>query len=698
MNFLYQYLPEELVNALGRMIFHSFWQGAVIAFALGLILFLSSKKSAHSRYIISVSAIILFVASCVVTFSIEYKPAATSFVSTVEQQAGFSTANKFFVNPLSYSSSEETIWNSINTYFNKNLPLFVMLWLSGLFFFSLRFIGSVLYVQKIRTRGINELDVEWLYRSREIGKKLGIKKFVAVFESINVKVPLAVGYIKPIVLLPLGMISGLPYTQVEALIAHEFAHIKRYDFVINLIQTLVETIFFYHPAVWWISNQIREERENCCDDITVNVCGDSLAYSKALYNLLQIQHNHPELALAASGKVNQLLRRIKRMNGEKSKFSYGGRFAAFMLVFAIVAAVLVFSSKPASSNAAGINKASIIDFYGLTGNDNVLSASEVSPDTTSIKKGKHTFKFSEDVNGEEKRFKAKLNNGKLEELYIDGDKVDAKDFDKYESKISNRLNKYDSGMKEYREGMTKFKEEMKAHKHKLSELRQKLGKLDRRHGEDFDFDYDFDFPNNISIPEFDSTQMHKIMAEVKANLKEHFAHHSIKVSPMHIPPIHIAPVPPIPPIHIDGDDGDCDYEFDKEEFKESMKEWKKEFEAGMKEFSKEMKHFDSKKLAEEIKNSVNSKEFKKSMEDLKVSMSKLKADMKILKEYLNDVKDELVNDKLVSDEDDLDKLYISKTEMKVNGKVVSPELHKKYLQIYKKHYGKDLDDDQKINF
>ncbi|MDP3583143.1 MAG: M56 family metallopeptidase, partial [Ignavibacteria bacterium] len=406
------------------------------------------------------------------------------------------------------------------------------------------------------------------YRSREIGKKLSIKKFVSVYETINVKVPLAIGYIKPIVLLPLGMISGLPYTQVEALIAHEFAHIKRYDFVINLIQTLVETIFFYHPAVWWISNQIREERENSCDDITVNVCGDSLAYSKALYNLLQIQHNHPELALAASGKVNQLLRRIKRMNGEKSKFSYGGRFAAFMLVFAIVAAVLVFSSKPASSNAAGINKASIIDFYGLTGSDNVLSASEVSPDTTSIKKGKHTFKFSEDVNGEEKRFKAKLNNGKLEELYIDGDKVDAKDFDKYESKISSRVSEYDSGMNEYRAGMKKFREEMKAHKQKLSQLHKKLGKLDRKHA-DFDFDYDFDFPNDISIPEFDSAHMHKIMVEVQANLKEHFAHHSVKIPPIHIPPVHI---PPIPPIHIDGDDDDCDYEFDKEEFEESMKE------------------------------------------------------------------------------------------------------------------------------
>lgn len=692
MNFLYQYLPEELVNALGRMIFHSFWQGAIIAFALGLVLFFSSKASARVRYVISVGSIILFVIVCAVTFSIEYQSSDNVISSSVNATSNVTVNSKFFVNPISYSNSETTVWDSINTYFNQNLPLFVMLWLSGLFFFSLRFIGSVLYVQKIRTRGVNELDIEWFYRSREIGKKLGIKKFVSVFESINVKVPLAVGYIKPVILLPIGMISGLPYTQVEALIAHEFAHIKRYDFVINLIQTLVETIFFYHPAVWWISNQIREERENCCDDITVSVCGDSFAYSKALYNLLQIQHNNPGLALAASGKDNQLLRRIKRMNGEKSKFSYGGRFAAFMLVFAIVAAALVFSSKPASSNTAGINKASVIDFSLLNGRGNGIFFQNESPDTTSIKKGKHTFKFSEDVNGEEKRFKAKLYDGKLEELYIDGDKVDAKDLSKYESKISERISKYDSGMNEYRAEMKKFRQEMKAQREKLSSLRSKLGKLDKRH--DYDFDFDFDFPKHISIPDIDSAHTQKILAEVQANLKKHFARHPVRIPPIHIPPIHI---PPIPPVHIDGDD-DCDYEFDKEEFKASMKEWKKEFEAGMKEFNKEMKHFDSKKLAEEIKNSVNSKEFKKSMEDLKVNMSKLKAEMKILKEYLGDVKDELVSDKLVNDEDDLDKFYLSKTEMKVNGKAVSEELHKKYLQLYKKHYGKDLDDDQKINF
>lgn len=693
MNFLYQYLPEELVNALGRMIFHSFWQGTAISFALALILFLLNKKSAKTRYVIAVSGLILFVASAVLTFSLEFSNTESTGATPHVSVNSVNPASGIFVNPISLANEETTVWSSINSYFNQNLPFFVFVWFSGLLFFSLRFIGSVLYVQRVRTQGINELDIEWIYRSREIGKRLGFKKFIPVFESIKVKVPLAIGYIKPIILLPLGMINNLPYYQVEALIAHEFAHIKRYDFVINLLQTLVETIFFYHPAVWWISSQIREERENCCDDITVNVCGNSLAYSKALYNLLQIQHNHPELALAASGNVNQLLRRIKRMNGEKSKFSYGGRFAAFMLIFAVIAAVLVFSSEPVSSNNNGVNKASVMDLSGLFGNDNSFNTISTTPDSTSIKKGKRTLKFTEDVNGDEKRFKAKLNNGKLEELYIDGDKVDAKEYEKYESKITKRLNEYDSAMSDYRESMKKYHQEMSAHREKLSELRKKISELN--HSRNFKHEFNFDFPEHISLPNIDSEELHKILAEVKANLKEQFAKHPVKIPPIHIPPIHVPPIPPIPPVHVDDD---CDYEFDKEEFEENMREWKKDFEESMKDFNKEMKHFDGKKFAEEMKHSFNSNEFKKSMKNLEESMGKLKADMKILKEYLKDVKDELVKDKLVGQEEDLDKFYLSKSEMKVNGKVVSQELHKKYLKIYKDHYGKDLDDDQKINF
>lgn len=690
MNFLHQYLPEELVNALGRMIFHSFWHGAVISFALSLILFLFSKKDAQTRYLISVSALMVFVVCCIVTFTFEYNSINRVYTTDTITIKGETPSSALFENPISFKNQDGNIWDSLNSYFNQNLQFFVLLWFTGLFVFSLRFIGSVLYVQKVRTHGTNELDVEWIYRSREVGKKLGFKNFIPVFESAKVKVPLAIGYIKPVILLPLGMINNLPYYQVEALLAHEFAHIKRYDFAINLLQTLFETIFFYHPAVWWISNQIREERENCCDDITVSICGNAHTYSKALYNLLHIKHNHPELALAASGNVNQLLRRIKRMNGEYSKLSYGGRFAAFIFIFAAIAAVLVFSAEPISSNTSVVNKASVFDFAGLHGNTNNFFNNGSAPDSSFTKKRKRTLKFTEEVNGDSKVFKAKLNNGKLDELYIDGEKVEAKDYAKYESNVYKRLNEYDSAMSDYKESMKKYHQEMSAHREKLTELRKKLSNLNSLNKHNHD--YDFDFPEHISLPHFDSEELRKTLAEVKANLKEQFAKHPIRIPPINIPPIQI---PPIPPVNIDGD---CDFEFDKEEFEADMKEWEKEFEEGMKVFSEEMKKFDGKKLAEEIKNSINSEEFKESMKDLKKNMGKVKTKLKFLKEYLSEVKDELISDKIVADEAELDKLYISKTEMKANGKSLSPELHKKYLQIYKKHFGKELEDEQKINF
>jgi bla regulator protein blaR1 len=693
MNFIYQYLPEGLVNAIGWTIFHSIWQGGAIALLLGIILFIMKNKPAHAKYIVAVSAIMIFVLVSVITFSIKYDSSLQAAPDNKAYTMPDVIDGIVFENPLAPKQDTETIFDTAKNYFRTNLALFVLAWFAGLMVFSLRFIGGVLHLQRIRTHGIKELDVEWLYRSRELSRKLGIQKFVYVYESAKIKIPLAIGYIKPVILLPLGMINGLPYTQVEAIIAHELAHIKRYDFLINLIQSFIETVFFYHPAIWWISNQIREERENCCDDLTIEICKDVLAYSKALYNLQHIKDNHPELALAANGNDNQLLRRIKRMNGEKSKLSYGGRFAALLFLFVFVAAVFIFSSSAASSKTKNINEASFVNpiFSGDETSSVKSSANFSFRDTTSIKKGKHTLKYDKEVNGEEKRFKAKLNNGKLEALYIDGDAVAEKDLDKYEKDVVTRADEYDNAMKEYRESIAEYKNNMKEHREKMRELRSKLHGLKADHSSH----WDFDFPEHFSTPMMDSSEFREIMKNVRVNINKHFANKSFHIPPIHIPPIVI---PPIPPINFDGNCDDFDG-FDKEEFKNSMKEWGKELKESMKEFNLNMKENKGEwqKMTEEINKSINNPEFRKSMADLKANMGKLKADMKILKAYLRDVKDELINDGLIKEEEDLDGFYLSTKEMKVNGKKVSEDLHKKYLALYKKHYGKDLREDQKFN-
>lgn len=695
MNFIYDFISEELTRAIGWTLFHSLWQGIVIAILLALVLLLTSAENARLRYNLSISAMFLMFFCSVITFTKVYNTtekndsAGINFVSSYQTISVESSEDVSFIS----SDTKFELAKTFKSFFAKNLPLIVTIWLAGFLIFSLRFTGGLIYAQRLRTTGINHLDEIWFLRLKSLSEEIGFKKAVQIFESTKVKVPVAIGYLKPVILLPLGMIIGLPQNQVEAIIIHELAHLKRNDFIINLIQTFIETIFFFHPVIWWISSMINNERENCCDDLAITISGDSLAYSKALYNLQQIHVNENELILAAVGKKNQLFRRINRMNTKNKNRSYGAKFATFAVLLFIIAAVSIYSTSSAKENQRNVTTASFVNPL-LSANEKISFSSPVSeltatPDTSSIKKGKHTLKFTDD----KKRFKAKLNNGKLEELYVDGEQVPEKDLEKYSSKVVQQADEYDSAMKEYRANMQQFKENMKSFKEKMKKFKGNYS---------FNYDYDFDFdippvpPIAFDPQHFDTTEWKKIMKDVQKNIHESFANHSLKIPPVHIPPIHI------PPIDVDlFRNAVGDSTFDKEAFKESMKEWKENFSKEMEKWKVDMKDFkvDMEKFKEEMKkNGPNSEAFKKNMAELKTNMDKLKVDMKILKEFLNDVKKELVKDKLMDEGDNLNNFTLSKDEMIVGGKKVSPELHKKYLGIYKKHYGKELTGDHKINF
>jgi beta-lactamase regulating signal transducer with metallopeptidase domain len=140
---------------------------------------------------------------------------------------------------------------------------------------------------------------------------MALERVVQVFESTAIAVPMMVGWLKPVVLLPAAALSGLTSDQIEALLAHELAHVRRHDYLVNLLQAAVETLLFYHPAVWWVSRHVRQEREHCCDDLAIAVCGDRAAYAAALADLAAM--TTPRFALAASD--GSLLARVKRILG-----------------------------------------------------------------------------------------------------------------------------------------------------------------------------------------------------------------------------------------------------------------------------------------------------------------------------------------------------------------------------------------------
>ena len=209
------------------------------------------------------------------------------------------------------------------------LPTLMLAWLIGVAMLSLRLLTGWLWVQRLRTHGVAEASEACRTMTRRLARRLHISRAVTLLESSLVDVPTVIGFLKPVVLLPASALGGLAPHQLEAILAHELAHIRRHDYLVNLLQTLVETVLFYHPAVWWLSRRIRIERENCCDDLAVSLCGDPVAYALALADLEALRSGPApdhHIAMAATG--GSLLQRVRRLLGAPS--SHTGRGPAWL--------------------------------------------------------------------------------------------------------------------------------------------------------------------------------------------------------------------------------------------------------------------------------------------------------------------------------------------------------------------------------
>jgi uncharacterized protein (TIGR03435 family) len=175
---------------------------------------------------------------------------------------------------------------------------------------------------------------------RRLKRRLRVSAPVRLCASATVRVPTAIGWLRPYILLPVTALTALSETQIAAILAHELAHIRRRDYLLNSLQTAIETVLFYHPAVWWVGRQMRLEREHCCDDIAVAVCGSAFEYASALVEMEQIRGRIPQPALAATG--GDLMGRIRRVLGRQEPTSRSlGSVAAAVLVLSIAGATAI---------------------------------------------------------------------------------------------------------------------------------------------------------------------------------------------------------------------------------------------------------------------------------------------------------------------------------------------------------------------
>jgi bla regulator protein BlaR1 len=354
MNTLQYIFSAELIEALGWTIVHSLWQGALVAVGLFILLLLMRKNSAQVKYILSFVALIVVLVWSSVTFvhSFNYareKQIVKEKIITDPEYLKTLLTNDGSVKAETVTTPKEPIniqLIKIRSQFQRHFNLICSIWLIGMLFLIMRLIGGFVYTRKLRTWQLVPLSDDWILKIDEMAEKLGIKRSVSSFFSPLTKSPMTLGTLKPILLFPVSAFTGLTSKEIEAIIAHELAHVLRHDYLFNILQSMVEILFFYHPAVWAISAQIRNERENSCDNIAIETTGDKVAFVKALASI-QINYLRDEqLAMAFSSNRNSVLQRIKRLQKQvamKTNF-IEGLIAAGVIVIGLTLASFTMGS------------------------------------------------------------------------------------------------------------------------------------------------------------------------------------------------------------------------------------------------------------------------------------------------------------------------------------------------------------------
>lgn len=302
LTYLNQWLGDREIHAVCWTLIHSLWIGLIVAVLAGLIIACTHRAKAKLRYRLFCGLLVVFIL-------IMAAVAMSEMVGNDSRLTGHASLGS----PLS------SFFQTAVAFLNQNSLWIFTLWFIFFVFKSMKLVVGIFYIQRIRRYRIKELGEEWVSKVQTFSTRMGIRKKVSVIQSALVKVPAAIGYFKPVIVLPIGLIFQLPAEQVETILWHELAHIYRRDYLVNILQKMVETIFFFNPAILWLSALIREEREACCDDIVLENVQQKTSYLAALVAFHSEENSLGGLAMGLSLRPNQLMNRLRRMVHQENK-------------------------------------------------------------------------------------------------------------------------------------------------------------------------------------------------------------------------------------------------------------------------------------------------------------------------------------------------------------------------------------------
>ncbi|WP_291272108.1 M56 family metallopeptidase [Geothrix sp.] len=301
-------LESPAAQRLAWTLLHFLWQGALLGLAAWATFALLRHRRPQLRYLVGCAFLLACLGSAILTYGLLAPPlqAAGQPMNLATVAPGvLDTPTGPIALPEAAVSGAALPWHArLQPY----LPWILAAWAAGVLILSLRAAGGWLWLRRLKAAATPMTEPEWLER---LVRNAGLRRAVRFLESARVLTPMCMGLLRPVVLLPLGFFANLDPLAAEAVLAHELAHIKRLDGLVNGLQCVIEVLFFFHPAVWWISRRIRTEREHCCDDAAVLACGDAVFYAETLSRLDEFRDRPPSLALRARG--GNLMERLRRL-------------------------------------------------------------------------------------------------------------------------------------------------------------------------------------------------------------------------------------------------------------------------------------------------------------------------------------------------------------------------------------------------
>ncbi|MHA4896835.1 M56 family metallopeptidase [Pedobacter sp. PWIIR3] len=345
----------EFQTAIYRTLLHSLWMGLTLALLTSVIIVATKKSTATLRYNLLTMALTLFMISIAIVFCYELSN-KTVETSGINQHTAIAEVNRNLSPAATKGNTDSGYLITLKAmigFWGHYSNQIVLIWFLIICAKCVQLMAGLHTIYYLKKTSVIRAGSYWENKVAELAFKLEITKHIQILHSGLAKVPMIVGHFKPVILVPLGMLNGLTLQEVEAILSHELAHLKRNDYLVNLLQSLVEIVFFFNPGVLWLSKLIKEERENCCDDLALSCTESKHQYIKALISCQEFKANQPVHAMAITGRKNSLKERVGRLvfNSNSSLNRVEKVILAIVLVSSLVLTAAFSSIKSSETRA-----------------------------------------------------------------------------------------------------------------------------------------------------------------------------------------------------------------------------------------------------------------------------------------------------------------------------------------------------------